>query len=1096
MIPLLEDEEIKKYDVLAIQEPWRNPYVPTTYNPSTSGFHLIYNENQNTRVCFYVNKNIDINDWSVEFPSPDMATLMLNVYENDVKKIICISNVYNPSPTSPSSANSPSTLPEAQRILTEKGKNQEHILLGDFNLHHPYWGGTTCLTQDNMSDYLIDIATEANLQLTLPRGTITWEARNSTSTIDLIFMTTKLTNKIEHCKIRNELDQSSDHKPISTKLLLGTMNNIQIKRRAWKSINMTKIESLKNLAPPITHPINITEIDEAIKQLERFLNMLIEHTVPWAKPWNGAQTHWSRECSEAVAEARRLRREWSRTHQQQAWENYNEACKKKKKVIAHAKKTDFRRAVAAAAESRDGIWKLAKWARDKSDKPKEIPRLPTLMHEGKTATTFDEQIAMFKEVFFPPPPEAETDDIHNSCYPGPVPDRIIIEKQEVKAAINKTKADKAAGPDGIPNRMLKVTGEVLIERLTPIFQACADRAYHPRAFKEAHTITLKKLGKSDYTTPKAYRPIALLNTMGKILESIMAQKITSMAEANNLLPHNQMGARKGRGTDTALQLLTEQIHTIWGQGNDKVASILSLDIAGAFDHVSHIRLIHNMRKRKIPTWITNWVESFLKNRTTTITVGTRRSTSMSINTGIPQGSPISPILFLFFNADLLDVCSRSGRTVSAIGFVDDVNILTYGTQTESNCRILGKLHDKCQKWARTHGATFAPQKYELIHLTKTPKKFNMEANLQIDQINITPKLDIRVLGVQIDSKLKWGPHIKKIQDKMTRQTMALTKICASTWGASMLRARHVYTAVVRPAMTYGSVIWLPEENKKGKLPKWLENNLGKIQNNCLRKVTGAYKATPIKELEKEAHIMPLPLHMQKLKANFQARIRDTSGAAELHKAKEKIRQRLKGKKGRPRKYKETPDEKSAKHLRYILTSQTQNRSRDGTPMNPPPSAAHAARKAVNRHYRRIWKIAWINHCAQPHRTSSAIRTMNVDKSSLRLHKGLSKAESALAIQVRTEVIGLANFLYRRRVPSVMTPACRCGHQNQTAKHVIMECPNFKDHRQTLRAGGGALDYRSLLDNNKGLKKMTKWLMQTGLLEQFKWANDNPYENIQ
>ena len=671
-------------------------------------------------------------------------------------------------------------------------------------------------------------------------------------------------------------------------------------------------------------------------------------------------------------------------------------------------------------------------------------------------------------------------------------DRLIIDENEVKSAIKRTKPEKAPGPDGIPNRILKVMADVLSKRLTPIFQACVNLAYHPRAFKGAHTITLKKTGKEDYTTPKAYRPIALLNTMGKILESIMAQRLTNMAEAHDLLPHNQMGARRGRGTDTALQLLTEQIHTIWGQNNDKVASLLSLDIAGAFDHVSHIRLIHNMRKRKIPQRITNWVKSLLENRTTTVTVGNRRSTVIEISTGIPQGSPISPILFLFFNADLLDICSQSGYNTAAIGFVDDVNILAYGTNTESNCRTLSKLHNRCQEWARTHGVSFAPQKYELLHLTKRPKKFNMKSTLQIDQIKITPKINIRVLGVQIDSKLnKWESHVKKIQDKMTRQTMALTKICASTWGATLLRARHVYTAVIRPAMTFGSNVWLPEKNKKGELPNWVENKLGKIQNNCLRKIAGAYKATSRRELEKEVNIMPLTMHMQQLKTNFQARMRNTVGADELRKAKEKIKQRLAGKQGRPRKYKSTPGEISVEQLNTMLASQTISAVND-----TPTDNLRAMQKAIKKNYHQIWKIAWTKHCSQHSRNPTAIRTMNADKGSLRLHKGLSKAESALAIQVRTEVIGLANFLYKRRVPSVMSPACSCGHQHQTAKHVIMDCPNFRAQRDQLRAESGALDYRTLLDNNKGLKKTTKWLMQTGLLKQFDWAKKDLYVNEQ
>lgn len=86
--------------------------------------------------------------------------------------------------------------------------------------------------------------------------------------------------------------------------------------------------------------------------------------------------------------------------------------------------------------------------------------------------------------------------------------------------------------------------------------------------------------------------------MDKILESIMACKMSHLTEQFQLIHNTQMGGRRGRSTEMALELLVEQVHTIWDQGNDKVASLLSIDVAGAFDMVSHPWLLHNLRKRK------------------------------------------------------------------------------------------------------------------------------------------------------------------------------------------------------------------------------------------------------------------------------------------------------------------------------------------------------------------------------------------------------------------------------------------------------------------------------------------------------------------
>ena len=140
------------------------------------------------------------------------------------------------------------------------------------------------------------------------------------------------------------------------------------------------------------------------------------------------------------------------------------------------------------------------------------------------------------------------------------------------------------------------------------------------------------------------------------------------------------------------------------------------------------------------------------------------------------------LLYLFYNADLLDICNRPGTNAAGMGFVDDVNILAYGKSTEEDCKTLEKIHNDCERWAARHGSVFAPHKYELIHLAKNPKKLNLDASFAVRGKILKSKTSIRVLGVYIDTRLDWAAHYKGIQKKMTRQTMALTKIVASTWG--------------------------------------------------------------------------------------------------------------------------------------------------------------------------------------------------------------------------------------------------------------------------------------------------------------------------
>src|SRR5207248_10955243 len=84
---------------------------------------------------------------------------------------------------------------------------------------------------------------------------------------------------------------------------------------------------------------------------------------------------------------------------------------------------------------------------------------------------------------------------------------------------------------------------------------------------------------------------------------------------------------------------------------------------------------------------------------------------IQVQAGIPQGSLISPILFLFFISELLETFQQANSRTLAFGFVDDTNILAWGDSAKDNCRRLEQAHDRCIVWAKRHGAQFAPDKY-------------------------------------------------------------------------------------------------------------------------------------------------------------------------------------------------------------------------------------------------------------------------------------------------------------------------------------------------------------------------------------------------
>ena len=126
---------------------------------------------------------------------------------------------------------------------------------------------------------------------------------------------------------------------------------------------------------------------------------------------------------------------------------------------------------------------------------------------------------------------------------------------------------------------------------------------------------------------------------------------------------------------------------------------------------------------------------------------------------------------------------------------------------------------------------------------------------------------------------------------------ALSRTTASTWGATMEKARHIYSAVVRPVLSYGATIW---HSPKKKTQSGLAGKLAKHQNQGLRHVLGAFRATPIRQLETEAYIPPLDLYLNGRIARFQARLERTGIARQIKDACTEIRIQLRTRKQRQR----------------------------------------------------------------------------------------------------------------------------------------------------------------------------------------------------
>ena len=1002
------------------------------------------------------NKRLGVGDWKAEQVDNCIQVAWIQTPQGPIQLI----NIYVVADGGRVTLGHDSALRRVPELFDGR---MEHILLGDFNLHHPSWGGGRVRHTDEAARELIDITAQQGLCLATSQGATTWRGgRSQGTTIDLTFLTPGIYNHLVRCTPIDPAEEVEDHTAVETILrdALGIEAPVR-ERWSWMDMDMAQVEKD---AQVLSVPRCITSRNS----LEDYAQYVMDFTTSLSRQHGSLQrlsprshSWWSPEVARAISGYRLALR--GRLHPG----GLLSARRQRNSTIRHAKAASFRGFVHQVAGQPEALWKMARWGRTASYTPSEPPAVPPLKPPGlgdqlpePLISSFPGKVDLLRAQFFPDPDPTDLSDINPGLLKDSGGPRWEITQEEVTQVIQSLPNKRAPGATGVPNSFLKAMGPRLAAALSLITQACLDWEYYPTAFKTARTVVLRKPGKGDYQVPKAWRPVALLETLGKVVESVIAYCVRGFAKSMGLLPEAQMGARQGRSTETAIASLLARIRAAWDSGG-AVVSVLALDVSGAFDRVLKERLTWTLHQRGLPRAIYNWVFSFMSDRQTTLTFDGQESQAFPVKTGIPQGSPLSPILFLFYNAELLERCANPLSGVGCIGFVDDVTLMAWGDSTEDNCRRLTEAHAQCDWWAGRHGARFAPEKYELMHFTRRRTRHNRAATVQIGPKVVEPTGAMRVLGVWLDPTLHWKNHLDAVAGKMKTQLRALTCLSASTWGLPLIQARMVYSMVIRPAMTYGAIAWHQPQGRAG-LNRGPSGALAPFQNQCLRVVTGAYRAAPVSTLEAEAYVPPLNLYLDSLVARTTQRLEDSGMAAKI--------------------------EGACREVRHYLRAHGQNRRRRFTEYihpQPMPWGWHSEwtwRGQTARILQARWEDQW--RCRRV--PWGELYPRPPRKGNLRLYQGLTKACCSILTQIRTGKTGLAAFLHRRRVPGVNSPRCPCGQGVETPKHILIHCARFQEVRGMLD-NSGRVDIRHLLSTEEGAKKLSQWWLSHGVLQQFSLA---------
>ena len=368
----------------------------------------------------------------------------------------------------------------------------------------------------------------------------------------------------------------------------------------------------------------------------------------------------------------------------------------------------------------------------------------------------------------------------------------------VKKVLLGLNVNKSAGPDGISAQVLKKCASTLARPLRNLFYRSYSSGVFPSAWKVAQVQPVPKKGES--SNPANYRPIAICSLLSKVMETIINYRLMAYLELNAFISDRQYGFRRNRSTGDLMAYLTEKWNrAIHGHGESKV---VAFDITKAFDRVWH-------ESQPMVSVIASCA-SFLQNRSIRVVIDGFASNLKSINAGVPQGSVLSPTLFLIFINDLLSLTANP-----IYSFADDSSLChSYSFPRRprnfevADCRrnMNDSLNTDLQKiidWGKQNRVDFNPNKTQSCLLTHK-RVDGSDFRTRVAGVDVPLSDGLDILGMQLQNDLNWDKHIFEIAKKAA-QSIGLLKRCKKYFTPSDLR--NIYISYIRPKMEYNSHIW-------------------------------------------------------------------------------------------------------------------------------------------------------------------------------------------------------------------------------------------------------------------------------------------------
>ena len=735
------------------------------------------------------------------------------------------------------------------------------LIGGDFNAHHTAWGDIRC---DVPGNHLLNLLINSHLDLQNdPEQGPTYSQPNGTSYIDLT-----LTRNLAISNWTLSELIVSDHRTITAQL--DYPGNSSIQPNPTKKFKFTpkisgkfSIQMSVFFSPDLIASIaNSQAADDWASDFSAAVHNFIDVNSTVPQPRKTQPHWWTDECKEAQQNARRalrcFRKNKNSPQSRELYSKYQAFHKRFNKICSRAKRLSWRRFISESS-GKNPFTNAYKFCFGKFKSRNPVLSIQTA---DFTFTEPDDIAKALLAEHFP-----TTIDVGPEKPPTLVTQANDIEFSmgEVDACIRKLRRDVAAGPDKVSVPMLRQLWADHSTGMLSLFNKLLSIGHFPAAWKQAFVAFIPKPGRTT-TTPKTtdFRPISLLSIFGKVLDALLANRLSFSALECGFIAETQFGFTEGRSADDALLNITDFINTQLSKKYHVFA--LSLDIIGAFSNANWRIIKSILDLMPIGHQLRTLAYSFCSNRS----AASRDfpAVSRELSMGCPQGSCCGPILWnILFNSFLSSLSSFDATTypIHTQAYADDgITLVAIKDPREFGLigqRVLDLLHG----WAATNQLQFSPVKTtwtiftrdtSLRSVMRNPTQRNLRWQpLQLGNSAVQYANTFRLLGVVFDDGLTWRYHISYITKRVNTLFAAALRSTRIRWGFSPQALMTMYKAILEPILTYGSVIWAERVSKV----KYLYNKLRSTQRTVLLSVTGCYRTTSHEKVQRIAKTPPIDI---------------------------------------------------------------------------------------------------------------------------------------------------------------------------------------------------------------------------------------------